>query len=34
MRICRFVFLFYFAQNYSHFTVTLHLYNLNIKGIG
>ena len=28
------VFLFYFAKNYSHFTVTLRLYNLNIKEMG
>ena len=34
MRICHFVFLFYFKKGYSHFTVTLHLYNLNIKEIG
>mgnify|MGYP006869294469 CR=1 FL=1 len=34
MRIVTLFSCFILKKGYSHFTVTLHLYNLNIKGIG
>ncbi len=34
MRIVTLFSCFILSKNYSHFTVTLHLYNLNIKEIG